>query len=820
MTRSSFNDGWTVGPNVSVFSEITGGATSVSHVTLPHDALLDLPRSADADSGGSSGYFPGGAVVYRKTFLAPDKWRSRVIELEFHGVYRDAMVYLNGILIGQRPNGYTPFRVRLDDALAYGEMNRLRVDARAHRDSRWYSGLGIHRDVDLLDMPLAHVEPSATRITTPDIDDRRAVVEVRTPVTNDGRSPVTPTLLTRVLDSGGREVARESSPVTVRPGRTAMATQRLYVERPVLWSPGHPALYRVTVELVDAGEATDSAEHVLGIRRLQLDPENGLRINGEAVKLRGACIHHDNGILGAISVAGAEYRRVHSLKSAGFNAIRSAHNPASPALLDACDRLGMLVIDEAFDMWTEGKQPFDYSLAFPEWWERDLEAMVERDYNHPSVVIYSIGNEILDAGKPLGASIGRELAEKVRALDPTRFLTNGISGFVATLSDTIPQIQDELAGVPGGINDVEGVGQAIIERVSRSQFVTDATAESHAVVDIVGHNYAAWRYALEREQFPNRVVVGTETNPKDIAENWALVTEFPHVIGDFTWTGWDYLGEAGLGRTTYAAPGEGWHGDAYPALLAYCGDIDITGFRRPASYYREIVFGLRTQPYVAVHHAVPAGLAPSGLGWAWSDSLASWTWDYPYGTPLAVDVYSDADEVELLLDGRSMGTAAAGRANRFQATFEVPYAPGVLSAIAYRAGKRAETTELRSAGPLTHLKATLESPVLVAAGDHSFISIELTDSAGELVPIDDRIVSVVVTGDAELVGLGTARPATQESFSATSCTTFEGRAQAVVRFTGNGAATVTVEVDGLAPVEIALTPPSGMTARDQPPTCE
>jgi beta-galactosidase len=544
----------------------------------------------------------------------------------------------------------------------------------------------------------------------------------------------------------------------------------------------------------------------LGIRRLQLDPVNGLRINGEIVTLRGACVHHDNGILGAISVPDAEYRRVRILKSAGFNAIRSAHNPISPALLDACDRLGMLVMDEAFDMWTEGKQPFDYSLAFSEWWERDLEAMVERDFNHPSVVIYSIGNEILDAGKPLGASIGRDLADKVRALDPTRFLTNGVSGFVATLSDTVPQIQEELAGIPGGINDVEGIGKAILDRVSHSQFVTDATAESHAVVDIVGHNYAAWRYEREREHFPNRVVVGTETNPKDIAENWELVSRLPHVIGDFTWTGWDYLGEAGLGRTTYSAPGEGWNGDAYPALLAYCGDIDITGFRRPASYYREIVFGLRAEPYIAVHRPWPSGHVPTGLDWAWTDSLSSWTWDCPSGTPLTVDIYSDAESVELFLDGRSVGTAAAGPANRFRARFEVPYAPGVLSAVAIRDGDPAERTQIRSAAPVARLSAILEPYTPGSTGDHAFISIELTDADGEVVPIDDRIVSVSVAGEAALAGLGTARPVTEEQFTATSCTTFEGRAQAVVRFTGRRGATVTVQDDGLAPAVIAVRP--------------
>jgi beta-galactosidase len=418
--------------------------------------------------------------------------------------------------------------------------------------------------------------------------------------------------------------------------------------------------------------------------------------------------------------------------------------------------------------------------------------------------MYSIGNEILDAGKPLGASIGRDLAEKVRALDPTRFLTNAISGFVATLSDTIPQIQGELAGVVGGINDVEGIGKTILDRIGRSQFVTDATTESNSVVDIVGHNYAAWRYESEREQFPNRVVVGTETNPKDIAENWELVSRLPHVIGDFTWTGWDYLGEAGLGRTTYPAPGEAWNGNAYPSLLAYCGDIDITGFRRPASYYREIVFGLRTRPYIAVHRPWPPGREPVGLGWAWTDSLSSWTWDCATSTPLTVDVYSDAESVELFLNGRSVGTSAAGAANRFQATFEVPYAPGVLSAVARRGGVPAEWTEIRTAAALTNLAATLEPHPEGSPGDHAFISIELRDSAAEVVPVSDRVVTVSVAGDALLAGIGTARPATEERFTATSCTTFEGRAQAVVRSTGPAKATVTIAVEGLAPVVVTV----------------
>ena len=800
MTRIDFNHDWTVAPNVSVFAELGGGAARARRVTLPHDGMLELARSASSPNGPSTGYFDSGAISYGKTFMAPEEWRSRSITLEFEGVYRDAMVYLNGILVGQRPNGYVPFRVSLDEALRYGEQNRLRVDARAHRDSRWYSGLGIHRGVTLLDQPLVRLTPGRVRITTPDVDDARAVVEIEAAVSHGGIRTATLELRTRIVDSSGREVAAGSQPVTITRGRTVTARHRLYVAGPELWGVDSPALYQAHVELVEDGDVVDVVTESFGIRTLRLDPLQGLRINGEVVKLRGACIHHDNGLLGAVSLPEAEERRIRILKSAGFNAIRSAHNPVGPAVLDACDRLGMLVMDEAFDMWTEGKQPFDYSVSFAEWWERDLEAMVEKDVNHPSVIMYSIGNEILDAGKPLGALTGRELAEKVRALDPTRYLTNGISGFVATLTDTIPMVQAELKGVVGGINDAEGIGKAVIDRIGRSQFVTDATAESHSVVDVVGHNYAAWRYESEQDAYPDRVVVGTETNPKDIDENWALVSRLPHVIGDFTWTGWDYLGEAGLGRTVYPTSAGEWAGDAYPALIAYCGDIDITGFRRPASYYRETVFGLRTEPYIAVHRPVPEGTTTVGLDWAWTDSLSTWTWDVAPGTALIVDVYSDADEVELLLEHHSLGIRPAGPANRYQARFTVPYALGELVAVARRGGVPAETSRLRAAGAVASVDVSIERP---EGADVAFIAIELVDADGILVPVDDRRVGASV-GGARLLGLGSASPVTDGSFLTAECSTFEGRAQAIVADIERADAELTITVDGLAPREILL----------------
>ena len=798
MTRAPFHDGWTVGPNVSVFSEITGGATTVEPVSLPHDAMLDMPRSAASPNGPSTGYFDGGAVSYRKTFVAPSEWRERIIELEFHGVYRDAMVYLNGVLVGQRPYGYSAFRVRLDPALNYGGENRIRVDARAYRDSRWYSGLGIHRGIDLLDLPLVHLMPHSLRAATPDVDDERAVVAIAARIANESLGTATPTLRTRIVDELGNTVASDDIVVTVRKGQSATARQRMYIERPSLWSVETPALYRVEAELIHAG-STHAEIIPLGVRTLRLDPQHGLRVNGEEVKLRGACIHHDNGILGAISVPEAEERRIRILKESGFNAIRSSHNPASPALLDACDRLGMLVIDEAFDMWTEGKQPFDYSTSFSEWWERDIEAMVEKCANHPSVIMYSIGNEILDAGKPLGAAIGREIAEKVRSLDPTRYTTNGVSALVATLSELLPDLQRDLKGIPGGINDVNGEGKIILDRYALSDRVTDMIAESHSVVDVAGHNYAAWRYEAELERYPHRIVVGTETHAEDIDTNWPIVERNPHVIGDFTWTGYDYLGESGLGTVTRSVDGSPWAADAFPSLTANCGDIDLLGTRRPQSYYREIVFGRRKTPYISVRRPLSDGETPVGLEWAWEDAIASWSWAVEIGTPLDVDVYSDADAVELVLEGTSLGVQRIGTARARSTTFTVPYSPGELRAVALRENGPAEEFVLHTAGRLSGIHAEEER----GRGEYRFVNIRLVDAGGTTVPFGDREVTVTVGGPAELVALGTARPATEESYRASRCTSYEGRAQAIVRLSGPSAR-LTVAAEGLETITLTI----------------
>ena len=589
-----------------------------------------------------------------------------------------------------------------DPYLRYGEPNTVRVQARTHRDSRWYTGAGIHRDTKIIVGGPVRVALDGVRITTPDVDAARAVVSVAATVENEARATRTVRVTTRILDADGQAAASGSAVVTLLPRTSELARLRLYVPAPRLWSVDAPELYTAETTVTEGDTVLDEERTRFGIRTLRLDPQHGLRINGETVKLRGACIHHDNGLLGAAAVARAEERRVELLKAAGFNAIRSAHNPISKAALDACDRLGMLVMDETSDMWTEAKSSFDYSLAFPEWWERDVEAMVAKDFNHPSVVMYSIGNEIFEVGKPIGSRWGRRLAEKVRSLDDTRLVTNAFNLLFA-VADRVPELLGTEGAEETDVNTlIAAIGDVMLQ-VSASEEVARATEESASVLDVTGYNYGDSRYEVDRERFPDRVIVGSETFPAHIDELWRLVRENPHVIGDFTWTGWDYLGEAGIGRVDhpeadYVATGIS---APYPWLAGWVGDIDITGHRRPVSYYREIVFGLRAEPYIAVHRPEFHGRATFTTPWSWTDSVSSWSWDVPEGSPATVDVYSDAEEVELLLDGRSLDRAAVGAEKAFLARFEVAYAPGELVAVAYAGGEERARTALRTAeGPL------------------------------------------------------------------------------------------------------------------------
>jgi beta-galactosidase len=806
MIRSSFNDGWQIRPKVNPFAELSGATFPFQQVTIPHDALIGQERTTQASGESAAGaYFPSGVFEYRKTFTVPQEHRGKRILIEFEGVYRDAVVHINGDYAGQRPYGYSSFRIDATRFLRFGEDNEIRVEARSHRDSRWYTGAGIYRDTWMLVGGLVRIAPQGLRITTPDIDAERAVAEVVTMIENDSIHTRTVDVLTEIRGSAGTVVAADTSKVTVLPGESATCRQRLYLRDPLLWSPHTPTLYTGSATLTDDDGTVDTETGMFGIRSLQLDPDRGLRVNGETIKLRGACVHHDNGVLGSATYARAEERRVEILKDAGFNAIRMSHHPMSRAMLDACDRLGMLVIDEAFDMWTSAKSEYDYSLSFPEWWERDIEAMVVHDFNHPSVILYSIGNEIPEVGTPHGAAWGRKIVEKVRSLDGTRYITNAVNGMLAVMTDLAAMSQQAAEGA--GINSLMADPAQAMNDIAASELVARRTAESFAVLDVAGMNYADSRYALDKDLFPNRIILGTETFSTRIDGIWRLVEQYGHVIGDFTWTGWDYLGEVGIGRPQYLTP----DGPApeflapYPHLTAGCGDIDITGHRRPASYYREIVFGLRAQPFIAVQRPEHYGKTFAGTPWAWSDTLSSWTWPGFEDAPVKVEVYSDADEVELLVNGRALGRRPVGAGNRFRTEFDTRYEPGELLAVAYRKGVETGRSTLRSATSPVILRAQSDRGVIAAVGgDLAYLTFTLTDLTGTLHTAADRPVSVDISGPGVLQGFGSADPSTEERFDAKERHTYEGRALAVLRPTGAGTIRLTASAPGCDPVDITV----------------
>lgn len=795
MTRTPFNDGWTVAPKRSIFAQLSGPGEEATAVVLPHDALIGEQRSPDG--AAKSGYFPqSAAYAYSKRFDAPAEWSDKRVTLRLDGAYRDAIVFINGVVAGGRSYGYNAFTVPMDDHLRLGASNTVRVEVRAHDDARWYTGAGITRGATLLVDGLIHTAVDGVQITTPDVDDEQATIAIRVVVVNASTRAGTVTLTADVVDPDGRVVASGTSPVTLRAGSEETARIRTVVPAPRRWSVETPALYSVRTRLLDGEDVVEERTGSFGIRTLRLDPVHGLRINDETVLLRGACVHHDHGPLGAAVFLRSEERRVELMKAAGFNAIRSAHNPASAALLDACDRLGMLVMDEAFDVWTESKSSFDHSVAFADQWERDVEAMVAQDFNHPSVILYSIGNEIPETGTPLGSQIGRRIAEHVRRLDPTRFVTNGINGFVSVIDDVVAMMQQHGAGGGGGVNEAMGSAADMMNRVSSSDLVTGRTAESMAVLDVVGLNYGDARYEQDRQAFPNRILVGSETFPSRTDALWRLVTDNGHVIGDFTWTGWDYLGEVGIGRPRYLGDDAAFEAP-FPWRSAWCGDFDIIGGRRTVSYYRETVFGLRHEPFLAVHRPETRGRTQLESGWAWSDTLGSWTWPVAAGTPLTVDVYSDAEEIELLLNGRSLGRATVGAQRAYQAGFEVDYEPGELVAVAYADGRETARTRLVSAAGDSRVTVRAErDEVGVGVGDLAYLAIEVRDGSGVLDTSTEALVHVDVSGPGVLQGLSSGRPDSEESFHGTSCTTFDGRALAVVRPTGSGDIVISVRTDG------------------------
>ena len=808
MKHTLYNERWKYWLDKDSFALVWDVPEGAREITLPHDAMIETPAHGESLNGGNTGFRDGDIYVYVKQIYVPESARQKKMILKFEGVYMNAFVYVNGQLAAKSPFGYTTFYAPLNDYLKYDAENEIRVQVRngAMSNSRWYSGGGIYRDVYLLESGCVYLKPEGVQISTENADEEIAVLSVKTEIANEQTSAQEMILSQEIYDPDGKLAACEKTSLALRQQTSRTVTKRVTVEKPALWNVESPAMYTCVSRLLSADEKECFDEDTVqfGIRTLAVDAKRGLRINSKSVKLRGACIHHDSGLLGAATYEDAHRRQVRILKDAGFNAIRMSHHPAAPALLKACDELGMLVMDETFDMWNRPKSGYDYGLFFSEWWEKDVEAMVRKDYNHPSVIMYSIGNEIPEIGTTQGAEVAHSISSKVKELDNSRFTLASINGVFAA-GDSVDQIVADVAKkvgkVDGNVNNFMTLMDGHMDDIVVHPAISARLEKACAPVDIAGYNSMTARYEPDGKDYPNRVIVGSETYPPEIARNWALVKKLPHVIGDFTWTGWDYIGEAGVGIPAYQW-GEGGFGAGFPAQLAYAGDVDITGFRRPASYYREAVFGLRKTPYIAVQNPHKYGEFLIKTPWVISDSVSSWTWTGCEGKKAVVEVYAGGAEVELFINEKSVGRKPSGEAAGYRTLFEVTYEPGTVKAVAYEAdGTEIGSFALATAKQNVSLTAAAEPD---ANSQLISIDIALEDECGTVNTEKVEKLTLTVEGAAKAEGFGSGNPKPSYNFNENATETFNGRAQAILKRVGEGSITAVIQSETAGTVTIKL----------------
>jgi len=744
---------------------------------LPHDwSIEDLPSKSDAvpspfdpsqsAGGASTGYTVGGIGWYRKHFKLPASDFGKKITIRFDGVYMNSDVWINGSHLGNHPYGYTPFTYDLTPYLKpAGKENVLAVQVKnVGKTSRWYSGSGIYRHVWLTVSDPVHIPVWGVHVVATNISKSVATISISTTLENSGSKNGDFRLRTRLIDPNGKVGKTQESEVHIQPGKWLEFTQNFLVSSPILWSLKSPALYQTKVEVLRGKQVVDHSEAIFGIRSLEFCAAKGLLLNGEVVKLKGGCMHHDNGPLGSATIDRAEERRVQLMKAYGFNAIRTSHNPPSPAFLDACDRYGVLVLDEAFDMWEKAKNPDDYHLNFDEWWQRDLEAMILRDRNHPSVILWSIGNEISERADPSGVEISKKLADYVRKLDSTRPVTEAICGFWdhpdKPWSDTAP---------------------------------------AFTALDVCGYNYQTQQYIPDHKQFPSRIIVGTESFPGALYDNWREVLADPWVIGDFVWTAWDYLGETGTGGVTLSGDPDPTH---FPWYNAWCGDIDVCGFEKPAHNYRAVIWG-DAKIRVAVHAPIPSGQSERVAYWGWPDERQSWTWPVAEGTLLDVAVYSSCPSVKLELNGEEIG---AKPTNNMIARFQVPYHPGELRATGILNDASAAVATLRTAGEAKKIRLVADrSTIRASRDDLSYVTVEVVDNDGNLAPNAALPIHFTITGAGELAAVASSAPNDPSSFHLPVRKTYQGRCLVILRPKGNaGEITLKAESDGLRPAIIKI----------------
>ena len=757
------------------------GREETQTVTLPHDAMIHERREPNGAGGSAHGFFPGGIYVYEKNFTAPAEWADKTVFIEFEGVYRNSVVSINGKSVGGRAYGYVPFRICADPRLNYGGENTITVtvDNSQLPNSRWYTGSGIYRPVNLIVGNKTHIEWQGVRVSTISYQPARIKVETES---NGGEAVV------EILD-GDKVVAS---------GRGA--SLELDIPDAKLWSDETPYLYTCYVTLAEHGQVVDEVTQRFGVRKVEWNSK-GLFINGKETLLRGGCYHHDNGILGAATFDKSEERRVRIMKEAGFNALRSSHNPTSRAMLEACDKYGMYLMDETWDMWYSHKNKFDYASNFEKDWREDIRSMIERDFNHPSVILYSIGNEVSEPAQEKGVKLAKEMVEYIHSLDRNRAVTGGINLMIISRSAKGKGIYKEDGGRDDGgkQNAMGGMNSTIFNMITsmvgpgmnkgangkKADVVTSPVLDA---LDIAGYNYASGRYPLEGKAHPDRVIFGSETFPQDIYKNWQMVKKYPYLVGDFMWTAWDYLGETGIGAWPYTPDGKAFD-KPYPWLLADVGALDLLGNPNGELFLAQAAWGLLKKPAIAVQPVNHHGIKPAKSVWRGTNALPSWSWHGCEGNKAIIEVYADAATVELLLNGKSLGKK---KIKDCKAIFKTKYAPGTLTAVAYDAGgQELSRNELKSASGSIRLVAEPEETA-VKAGNIVYIPISLVGQNGVLERnADCKLTAAVENG--ELLAFGSANPRTEERYDSGNFTTYYGCAMAIVRAGQAGTVTLSVK---------------------------
>lgn len=755
-----FNDGWKFRPGDDYSAKDDDfNDNGWLKLSLPHDWSINMPFDKNAPAGNDGGYLPAGTGWYRKAFNVSPESIGKKRQLYFEGAYMNTDVYVNGHLAGNNPYGYSSFFVDLTPYQKPGENTiAVRVDNSKQKNCRWHSGSGIFRNVWLKETGDTHIDNWGVQITTPALD----TAVVKTAVVNESDRDKT-VIVNTTIDG-----VTKSTEIKLKAGEKSMAEQKFTLPGAKSWSPDSPNLYTAHIAVTEDGKEIDSAAETFGFRTIEWSSAKGFKLNGEHILLNGCCVHHDNGILGAAAYDRAERKRVEQLKEAGFNAVRTSHNIPSETFLKACDELGLLVIDEAFDGWRDAKNDFDYHTLFDDNWLKDIDVMVKRDFNHPSIICWSIGNEVIERDKIEVVTTAKKLADRCRELDPTRPVTSALANW------------------------------------GKVWVTYDPLAAQH---DIVGYNYMIHESESDHQRVPERVMWQTESYPNDSWSNYRKVKDHPYIIGDFVWTGMDYIGESGIGRWYYEGdvPGEHYHRPLYPWHASYCGDIDLTGLRKPISHYRSMLWNEDGEHlYIAVKEPNNYKGEIKTTLWGTWPTFESWNWPGHEGKDIEVEVYSHYPTVRLYLDGSLIGEK---KTKEMKAVFTLPYREGTLMAEGINDDKVMETKTLKTAGKVAGIRLMPDRTNLKADdSDLSYIVIEIIDSEGNVVPVADNRLTVEVSGNATLQALGNADIKDNDPYFDGSHHAWKGRALAVVRSNGRkGASTVKVSSPGLKTKTIRLT---------------